>query len=185
MAEYDPPQPLWKRAVAGILDLVLASAVFSVLIAQAFGGPCQGFVARRFRWCVSLNFYAILAIVALTVGYFAVLGRSGGTVFHRLFGMKRAREPSDVLEVVKLIVRDDEKRRVLICRRVDGRFSFFEEQRLRDLNGEPRWRPLTTFEAVSDSADAAELQARVAVGWLGLLRPTTARGSCAADTDRR
>jgi hypothetical protein len=126
-----------------------------------------------------------LAIVALTVGYFAVLGRSGGTVFHRLFGMKRAREPSDVLEVVKLIVRDDEKRRVLICRRVDGRFSFFEEQRLRDLNGEPRWRPLTTFEAVSDSADAAELQARVAVGWLGLLRPTTARGSCAADTDRR
>jgi hypothetical protein len=32
---------------------------------------------------------ALIALV-LVVAYFAVLGRTGGTVFQRLFGMKRA-----------------------------------------------------------------------------------------------
>jgi hypothetical protein len=38
------------------------------------------------------------------------------------------------------------------------------------LNGEPRWRPFTTFEVISDSAEVAELQARAAIGWFGLMR---------------
>jgi hypothetical protein len=56
---------------------------------------------------------------------------------------------------------------VLICRREDGRFSFFEEQRLRDLNDEPRWRTLTAFDARCDSAETAEQTARAAIGWMG------------------
>ena len=31
-----------------------------------------------------------LVLLALVIGYFVVLGRTGGTVFQRLFGMKRA-----------------------------------------------------------------------------------------------
>ena len=57
-----------------------------------------------------------------------MLGATGGTVFERLFGMQRAKHPSDVWEVVKIIMRPDKQRRVLICRREDGRFSFVEER---------------------------------------------------------
>src|SRR5262249_17488837 len=125
---------------------------------------------RPARCFIFVPWYAIAAIIALTVGYFVVLGRNGGTVFERLFGMQRARESSDVAEVVKLIMRAGQQRRIQICRRGVGRFAFFEEQRLRDLNGEPRWRHLTTFEATTDSIEAAELQARAAIGWFGLMR---------------
>jgi hypothetical protein len=41
MAQYDPPQPLWKRNLAGILDFVLAFTVFAILAAKSF--PLQGF----------------------------------------------------------------------------------------------------------------------------------------------
>jgi hypothetical protein len=171
MAKYDPPQPLWKRIVAAILDFVLAFAVFAILIFEAFGtGRCPLLGNRLFSRCVSLNWLGVAAIVAFTVGYFVVLGRNGGTVFQRLFGMTRASDASEMVEVVRLILRSDEQRRVQICRRGDGRFSFFEEQRLRDLNGEPRWRLLTSFERLSDSMESAELQARAAIGWLGVTR---------------
>jgi hypothetical protein len=83
--------------------------------------------------------------------------------------MQRAKHPSDVREVVKIVMRPDKMRRVLICRREDGRFSFFEEQRLTDLNDEPRWRPHTSFDAVCDSLETAEQTARAAIGWLGLM----------------
>jgi RDD family protein len=173
MAEYNPPQPLWKRVVAGILDTVLAFAVFAVLTAQVTGtlGPCPPAVLARSPGarCFGLGFGGLAIVCALTVGYFAVLGATGGTVFQRLFGVQRARHPSDVREVVKIIMRPDKKRRVLICRREDGRFSFFEEQRLTDLNDEPRWRPYTSFEAVCDSAETAEQTARAAIGWLSLM----------------
>lgn len=93
------------------------------------------------------EFGSLAVVCGLTVGYLAVLGATGGTVFERLFGMQRAKHPSDVLEVVKIIMRPDKERRVLICRREDGRFSFVEERRLRDLGDEPRWRTYTSFEA--------------------------------------
>jgi hypothetical protein len=172
MAEYDPPQPPWKRIVAAVLDFVLAFAVFAILIFESFGtGRCPPSLANRgFARCLSLHWLAIAAIFALTAGYFVVLGRNGGTVFQRLFGMTRAGDPIETVEVVRLILRSDERRRVQICRRADGRFTFFEEQRLRDLNGEPRWRLLTSFERLSDSVESAELQARAAIGWLGVTR---------------
>jgi hypothetical protein len=172
VAVYDPVQPLWKRVVAGILDLILAFAVFAVLTAQVTGtGACPPAILARNpnARCIGLSFGALAVVVGLTVGYFAVLGATGGTVFQRLFGMQRAKHPSDVREVVKIIMHPDKKRRVLICRREDGRFSFFEERRLRDLNDEPRWRPYTSFEAVCDSPETAEQTARAAIGWLGLM----------------
>ena len=173
MAEYDPPQPLWKRVVAGMLDLILAFAVFAVLTAQVTGtlGTCPPAVLARSPGarCFGLSLGAFAVVVGLTVAYFAVLGATGGTVFQRLFGMERAKQRSDVREVVKIIMRSDKMRRVLICRREDGRFSFFEELRLTDLNEEPRWRPHTSFEAVCDSPETAEQTARAAIGWLGLM----------------
>lgn len=172
MAQYDPPQPLWKRIVASVLDLMLALAVFAVLTAQVAGtAGCPTAISARISnaKCLSLSLGAHVCVLALTIGYFVVLGGTGGTVFQRLFSMRRANAPSDVREVVKIIVRPDGKCRVLICRREDGRFSFIEEQRLRDLNDEPRWRSYGVFEAVCDSAEAAELTARSAIGWLGLM----------------
>ena len=101
MAEYDPPQPLWKRVVAGILDLVVVFAVFAVLTAQVAGtGVCPAAVLARIpnTRCVTLSFGALAAVLALTVGYFVVLGGTGGTVFQRVFGMQRAKHPSEVRE---------------------------------------------------------------------------------------
>jgi len=171
MAEYDPPQPLWKRNIAGILDFVLAFAVFAVLTTQVFGtGKVPAFITQNPNInYVSVSGYAFAATVALTVGYFIVLGRTGGTVFQRLFDMRRAKAGDEMQEVIKTIVRSDGKRRVQIYRREDGLFSFIEEQRLRDLDGEPRWRPFPPFAALSDSAEACEQQARAAIGWLGLM----------------
>jgi hypothetical protein len=172
MAVYDPPQPLWKCVVAAVLDLMLAFAVFAVLMFQVAGiRTCPADVLARNpnAKCVSLSYPALGVVCALTVGYFVVLGGTGGTVFQRLFGMQRAKHPSDMREVVKIIMRPDKQRRVLICRREDGRFSFFEELRLRDLNDEPRWRPLGAFEAVCDSPETAEQTARAAIGWLSLM----------------
>jgi hypothetical protein len=172
MAEYDPPQPLWKRVVAGILDFVLAFVLFAILAAQLTGtGACPPALLARIpnTRCIGLSFAALVVVCALTVGYFAVLGGSGGTVFQRLFRMQRAKHGSDVREIVKIIMRPDKQRRVLICRREDGRFSFFEELRLRDLNDEPRWRSLGAFEAVCDSVETAEQTARAAIGWLSLM----------------
>ena len=37
MAVYDPPQPLWKRNVAGILDFLLALFVFGYVLNLIFG----------------------------------------------------------------------------------------------------------------------------------------------------
>lgn len=37
-----------------------------------------------------MSFWGAGLLVVLIVAYFVVLGRAGGTVFQRLFGMKRA-----------------------------------------------------------------------------------------------
>jgi hypothetical protein len=71
--------------------------------------------------------------------------------------------------VVKTIVRSDEKRRVRIYRRDDGLYAFIEERRVRGSNGEPNWRPYPSFAALCASPDAAERQARAAIGWVGLM----------------
>jgi hypothetical protein len=105
----------------------------------------------------------------MTIGYFRVLGANGGTVFQRLFGIKRATDGADVYEVIKTVVRPDQQRRVQIYRRNDGLFSAVEEQRMRDRDGEPYWRPFPPFAAACDSPEAAERQARSAVRWLRLM----------------
>jgi hypothetical protein len=171
MAKYDPLQPLWKRSIAGIVDFVLAFTVFAVLTTQVFGaGNAPAFIAQnpKIKY-VSMSGSAFAATIVLTVGYFIVLGGTGGTVFQRLFGMKRAKAGDEMQEVIKTIVRSDGKRRVQIYRREDGLFSFIEEQRLRDRDGEPRWRSFPPFAAVCDSPEASEQQARAAIGWLGLM----------------
>ncbi len=93
MAEYDPPQPLWKRNVAGILDFLLIFFVAGFVVAKMFGSdplpdsipggaqPAAGF---------SLTGWRAVGALVLIVAYFVWLGRTGGTVFQRLFGMKRA-----------------------------------------------------------------------------------------------
>jgi hypothetical protein len=172
MAKYDPPSPLWKRITAGVLDLVLAVVVFTMLIAPVAGSAtCPPAILARSpgATCFHLSFVGFVAVCILTVGYFVVLGGTGGTVFQRLLKLQRAKHPTDVREVVKIILRPDKQRRVLICRREDGRFVFFEERRLRDLNDEPRWRPMSAFEAACDSVGTAEQTARASIGWFGLM----------------
>jgi hypothetical protein len=92
MAVYDPPQPLCKRNAAAILDFILAAGVFGLLLYQFFPDNQTvphpgGAQTEKF----GLGPWASLALLALIVAYFVVLGRTGGTVFQRLFGMNRAR----------------------------------------------------------------------------------------------
>jgi hypothetical protein len=95
MATYDPPQPLWKRNLAGLLDFLLAAVVFGVLLSIIFPGPTRppvtlpnGATAHEL---FGLSTWPTLLLVALIVAYFVVLGRTGGTLFQRLFGMRRVR----------------------------------------------------------------------------------------------
>jgi len=95
MATYDPPQPMWKRNVAGILDFFLAAIVFGYVLTLIFGNepstlpaPPGGHQIFGFGTRTSL------VLVVLIIAYFVVLGRTGGTVFQRLFGMKRAKPPA-------------------------------------------------------------------------------------------
>jgi RDD family len=93
MAVYDPPQSLWKRNTAGILDFILAATVFGLLLYKFFPGNAEQMRA----WNPGVNEvnglgpWASLTLLALVIAYFVVLGRTGGTVFQRLFGMKRAK----------------------------------------------------------------------------------------------
>jgi hypothetical protein len=96
LAVYDPPQPLWKRNVAGILDFLLAFIVFGFLISKIFGNAPNappvvlpnGTTATQL---FNLEGWQTLVLLVLIVAYFIVAGRTGGTVFQRLFGMKRAK----------------------------------------------------------------------------------------------
>ena len=91
MAEYDPPQPLWKRNLAGILDFALAMIVFGILSTKIFGPskPLIPVSQNPNTSAIGLSGWALVVTVLLTVAYFVVLGRTGGTVFQRLFKMKR------------------------------------------------------------------------------------------------
>jgi hypothetical protein len=96
MATYDPPQPLWKRNVAGILDFLLAASVFGVVVYLALGTAPHTVTnsagATAESWGLDLG--PTLLLLVLIVIYFVLLGRLGGTIFQRLFRMKRASKAS-------------------------------------------------------------------------------------------
>jgi hypothetical protein len=93
MASYDPPQPLWKRNVAGVLDFLLAVVVFGLLFNKLLGHQPHPPVINSSvvtTEVFGLDGWPALLTILLVILYFVVLGRTGGTVFQRLFGMKRA-----------------------------------------------------------------------------------------------
>jgi hypothetical protein len=92
MAIYDPPQPLWKRILAGILDFTLAAAVFGSVLFYFFAEPFpvahpEIIGGKKEIWSITPPISLVL--IALIFAYFVVLGRTGGTVFQRLLRMKR------------------------------------------------------------------------------------------------
>jgi hypothetical protein len=92
MATYNPPQPLWKRNVAALSDFVLAVALFGYPLGKLPGNQPGAFAANpgvHEVWGLSGS--RVLILIVLIIAYYVVLGRTGGTVFQRLFGMKRAR----------------------------------------------------------------------------------------------
>jgi RDD family len=98
MAVYNPPQPLWKRNVAGILDFLFCFISFGYLLSLIFGNAPQtpvvlpssaGLVTTHQLF--GLSGWPTLILIGLTIVYFIVLGRSGGTIFQRLFRMRRAK----------------------------------------------------------------------------------------------
>lgn len=95
MAVYDPPQPLWKRNLAGILDFLLSAFVFGYVLFKLFGTPVHAPVVKPDGTTVTEVFSLppgpSLLLLVLIIAYFVVLGRTGGTVFQRLFRMKRAK----------------------------------------------------------------------------------------------
>jgi hypothetical protein len=94
MANWEPPQPLWRRNLAAILDFAFATTVFGVPLFKLFATtvtPKPGtYLAENNLTVTGLTGCPALLLVALIIGYFIVLGRTGGTVFQRAFGMKRA-----------------------------------------------------------------------------------------------
>jgi hypothetical protein len=95
MATYDPPQPMWKRNVAGILDFLLAVIVLGYPLSRLPGNqsphpPSFGPGTTTVE-VVGISGWPALLLIVLVIAYFIVLGRTGGTVFQRLFGMTRAK----------------------------------------------------------------------------------------------
>lgn len=98
MTSYDPRQPKWKRNLAGILDFCLAFFVCVYLTEKTFGNSTEVLVFGEPELSFVLNgmdfrvggISALLAAV-LMIAYFVILNRTGGTVFQRMFGMRRGR----------------------------------------------------------------------------------------------
>jgi hypothetical protein len=98
MTSCDPPQPKWKRILAGILDFCLAFFVCVYLTAKTFGNSTEVPVFGEPELSFGLNgrdfsvggISALLAAL-LMIAYFVILDRTGGTVFQRMFGMRRGR----------------------------------------------------------------------------------------------
>ncbi len=96
MATYDPPQPMWKRNVAGILDFLLAAVVFGYLMSMLPGNHPTAPLVIGAPGTKTVQLFGIagwpaVGMIVLVIVYFVVLGRTGGTVFQQLFGMKRAK----------------------------------------------------------------------------------------------
>lgn len=93
MAIYDPPQPMWKRVAAGTLDFALAFVGLGIAVGHFLpAGPHAPppIPNATTHEVFSVSLWGTGLLVVLIVAYFVVLGRTGGTVFQRLFGMKRA-----------------------------------------------------------------------------------------------
>jgi hypothetical protein len=94
MANYDPAQPLWKRNLAAILDFLLVLIVLGFALSKLpsnhppplMSGPAGTTTVQLF----GVGGWPALLLLIGIIAYFIVLGRTGGTVFQRLFGMKRA-----------------------------------------------------------------------------------------------
>jgi hypothetical protein len=93
---YIPTQPMWKRITAGILDFFLAFAACVYLSSKSiadvahepfFGEPTLSLGLNGQN--INIRGAPAFLAIALIVSYFAILSRTGGTVFQRLFGMKR------------------------------------------------------------------------------------------------
>ena len=90
MASYDPQQPMWKRSVAGILDFVLALVGFGYVVSKIFGVKSEvPDVHGELVTSYDLGNGPALLVIALVAAYFILLGQTGGTVFQRLFSMRR------------------------------------------------------------------------------------------------
>jgi hypothetical protein len=72
--------------------------------------------------------------------------------------------------VVKTFTSPDDQRRIQIFRREDGLFSFREDNRVTDWDGNACWAPIgsarTSSLPIFDSAEAAEREARSRIRWL-------------------
>src|SRR5215467_15334222 len=79
MAVYDPPQPLWKRNVAGVLDFFLAAIVLGFLLWTVFGSTTHAPVTHANGTTTtevfSLGPWPSLLLAAMIVVYFVALGR--------------------------------------------------------------------------------------------------------------
>jgi hypothetical protein len=87
MATYDPPQPLWKRNVAGILDFLLAVIVLGYPLSKLPGSqspnpPSFGPGTQTVE-LVGLSGWPALLLLALVIAYFVVLGRTGARCSNR------------------------------------------------------------------------------------------------------
>lgn len=95
MATYDPPQPIWKRNLAGILDFFLAFCACIYVVSKIFGNLSGDSFAEASFGVGDANFkvsgWPVVLAFALVITYFVILGRTGGTVFQRLFVMNRVR----------------------------------------------------------------------------------------------
>jgi hypothetical protein len=90
MATYDPPQPMWKRSGASVLDFRPGPSRFGYVVSKILGVKSEvpdinGELVTTFE----LGKGPALLVIALIVAYFILLGQTGGTVFQRLFSMRR------------------------------------------------------------------------------------------------
>ena len=97
MARYNPDQPFWKRAIAGVLDCYFSfTAVGNIVQKMVAVLPmASGAVGADNDWVSAkgtgfdLQGWSAALVIGLVIAYFVVLGRTGGTLFQRLFGFKR------------------------------------------------------------------------------------------------
>jgi len=95
MTTYDPPQSVWKRGLAGFLDFTFVFFPLASLLSRLPGNPPPRAPLINPTGKVTIELFNLsgtymLVLIALTVAYFLIMNRTGGTVFQRLFRMKRA-----------------------------------------------------------------------------------------------